>query len=226
MVELRTSLEDAIAWTIMAYLATPHPTTGSAPGYLMLGVDMCLPGMQDLQVLDPVIREVQLKVLKWAQRAVAQGLAVRHPKAEGVKLEGIEESNIVVYLLSEEEQRRRAFMGGKSLPKWSEPCRVLKVLSTSPHSPVIVSSLWTKKQRQVARAEVRKLSPVWNKGLQELANCVLLYEQPLVIQEPSKWQELVEWRGGPVIPGIPPPPGANPHEKERDEKPSTKRKRM
>eukprot|EP00923_Selenidium_pygospionis_P019061 GHVN01033275.1.p1 GENE.GHVN01033275.1~~GHVN01033275.1.p1 ORF type:complete len:161 (+),score=11.45 GHVN01033275.1:168-650(+) len=158
----------------------------------MLGTDVCIPGMQEVQVLDAMDCHVQLKVLRFAQRAAIEGLVMRHPK-EGATLELLEVDDVVVYALSENERRERVFMGGKSLPRWSEPSCAIKVLIKGEHSPAILVSLWTGKQRQRARRDIRKIAPLWNRDSQELANSVLLYEHPPAKLSGHKWSELVLW---------------------------------
>eukprot|EP00923_Selenidium_pygospionis_P016096 GHVN01028199.1.p1 GENE.GHVN01028199.1~~GHVN01028199.1.p1 ORF type:complete len:203 (-),score=27.29 GHVN01028199.1:135-743(-) len=182
----------------------------------MLG-DMVLPGMQHMQAVDFVTREVQLRVLGCAHRAVNRAFQLRHPKEASV-VEEVREGDLIAFRLSDKERHQRSFMRGKSLPQWSEPSRVIKVLGGGRASPFVVRSLWGGQQRQVARADLPKIHQLWNRGLQELANATLLVEWPEVKQDPSKWGQLVWWHGGPITPGVPPNESPSPIVQEEESK--------
>eukprot|EP00922_Rhytidocystis_sp_ex-Travisia-forbesii_P046203 GHVS01068909.1.p1 GENE.GHVS01068909.1~~GHVS01068909.1.p1 ORF type:complete len:121 (+),score=12.74 GHVS01068909.1:300-662(+) len=66
----RCPLPTAVGWAIIAYQATPHPSTGETPGYLMFGTDVVIPGLQQFPTCSKSSRAMQLEVLAAAREAL------------------------------------------------------------------------------------------------------------------------------------------------------------
>ena len=142
-------LVDIVASVLMAYRSTPHPVTGESPYRLMTGLDMVLPHFQQwaeysvenmesyrrFNLLAQIRRDCFDRVLRVA--------ATKAKEPKGRANQKMEVNGLVVCWLSPHEVAKLLprFGNLKFVPRWSEPCRILRFVNEE-KTVMVVKSIW------------------------------------------------------------------------------------
>jgi hypothetical protein len=131
---------------VLIHNSVPHVSTGEAPAMLLMGVDLVLPGWRQFQERETdelrLLRLKDRRIRKTCRLTMRRQFPLKETIEEGPG-HHFEVNDIVVYRLSDVQMNKEIqhISGcGKYMPKWSLPCRVLKVAPFN----VIVKPLWMK----------------------------------------------------------------------------------
>lgn len=163
---------------LWSYRCTIHSTLEESPAYMLYGVDMCPPYYQDWRLSRTAEEESRIIFLNKLREEIqerARWKILQQQTLRNLKRlpKDIQEGELVLVRLSDVERQKfghQEYSALKLIPKWSLPCRVIKVDSKS--NSYLVKNLLTGKRRQVHITDLRMINAPQDK-----------YQEKLWIQE-------------------------------------------
>lgn len=148
-------IEDTLATLLYHYRATPTIAIRESPFFMLTGLDMVRPGLQAYTMITDLHRKQQLELLLEIRAdlmdTLIRNIALRpYKESKEVRV-----NDLVIYELNATELQRfnKTYVKGKSLPRWSEPMRVVEVLANG--QKLRLKSIWNEKgMKEVSRQQV------------------------------------------------------------------------
>lgn len=159
---------------LWSYRCTIHSTLEESPAYMLYGVDMCPPYYQDWRLTRTVEEEDRISFLNKLREEVqerARWKILQQQTLKNLKRipKDIQEGDLVLVRLSELERQKsghQEYSGFKLIPRWSLPCRVIKVGPKV--NSYLVRNILTGKTRQVHITDLRTINAPQDKHQEKL----------------------------------------------------------
>eukprot|EP01071_Lankesteria_metandrocarpae_P011912 Lankesteria_metandrocarpae@DN5478_c0_g1_i3.p2 len=194
-----TSFDEALQEAVLAYNCTPHSAFGQSPAYMMLGMELALPGWQRYN--EKITNETRLAILH-DLRARAMMKAVLKAD-EHVRLFDNAKYSVGDWVVvwdnevkgnaKEPSQGQRLV---KYLPDWSAPVKIIEVKNNC----VIVSSIKDGKPMQVPLRNIRKVVGEVPQSLQQL-QLKDIHREAAQYRVQPEWQDRKRQRIGSTVTG-------------------------
>jgi transposase InsO family protein len=177
-----TTLAQAVNCAVLAYNASPHPSVGDAPFYMVFGQDMVLPSQSThTPTIPDRVRRFALYERQCA-RAFRRRLDDQRLFDGGTPECPFAVGDPVVHYLPDDERNLIPHVSGvpKWSPIWSLPHRVIKLSKNT----ATLRPLWTYgENRQIPLTRLRKLLPTIPLALRDIIPDVLQTPTISVLQE-------------------------------------------
>lgn len=187
MRQVTWGIHEITASVLFAYRATPHPSTGFAPYFLLTGMDMSTPFRQEwADLTTPRPYSTRLQGLATARHLTAERLAraaVHRQEKESPRSRSplpVKIGDLVIYRFSPHDIRATAATEAKrakkTVPRWSEPFRVLK-FTDERGQVAVIQSLWDEGvRREVHAADLLLIPKVLDENITVMTQREILTE--------------------------------------------------